>query len=67
VKIVGPAEKLCIAQNLWTPFKNTYHFLVGEGYGNPGDAPPAVLGLGLVSADSVTGGGSAKTIHTASS
>ena len=59
-------EKMGIAQNLGTPFKNTYDFLVGEGYGKPETRRLPYADFGLVSVNAVTGGGSVQTVHTAS-
>jgi hypothetical protein len=59
-------EKMGIAQNLGTAFKNTYDFLVGAGYGKPETRRLPYADFGLVSVNAVTGGGSVQTVHTAS-
>lgn len=46
--------------------KNTYDFLVGQGYGEPETRRPPYADYGLVSTLDITGSGTQQTVHTAS-
>jgi len=59
-------EKMGIAQMLPDGAKNTYDFLVGQGYGKPETRRLPYADYGLVSINAITGSGSVQTISTAS-
>jgi len=59
-------EKMGIAQMLPDGAKNSYDFLVGQGYGKPETRRLPYADYGLVSMQAVTGSGTQQTIATAS-
>ena len=59
-------EKMGIAQNIGTPFKNTWDFLVAQGYGKPETRRLPYDDYGLITIAAVTGSGVAQTVATAS-
>jgi hypothetical protein len=59
-------EKMGIAQNLGTPFKNTWDFLVSQGYGKPETRRLPYDDYGLITIAAVTGSGVAQAVATAS-
>ncbi|MSV28107.1 MAG: hypothetical protein EXQ52_05105 [Bryobacterales bacterium] len=59
-------EKMGIAQNIGTPFKNTWDFLVAQGYGKPETRRLAHDDYGLITSAPITGNGVAQAVATAS-
>ncbi|MBZ5596020.1 MAG: hypothetical protein LAP39_27575 [Acidobacteriia bacterium] len=59
-------EKMGIAQSLPTAFKNTWDFLVGQGYGKPETRRLPYDDYGLVTTAAITGSGVAQAVATAS-
>ena len=59
-------EKMGIAQNLGTPFKNTWDFLVAQGYGKPETRRLPYDDYGLITIAAITGSGVAQAVATAS-
>ena len=55
-----------IAQNLGTPFKNTWDFLASQGYGKPETRRLPYDDYGLITIAAVTGSGVAQAVATAS-
>jgi hypothetical protein len=59
-------EKMGIAQNIGTPFKNTWDFLVAQGYGKPETRRLPYDDYGLITTAPITGSGVAQAVATAS-
>jgi hypothetical protein len=59
-------EKMGIAQNIGTPFKNTWDFLVAQGYGKPETRRLPYDDYGLAAIAPITGSGVAQAVATAS-
>ncbi len=59
-------EKMGNAESLGTPFKNTWDFLVSQGYGKPETRRLPYDDYGLVTIAPITGSGVAQAIATAS-
>jgi hypothetical protein len=59
-------EYMGIAQNTGTPFKNTWDFLVAQGYGKPETRRLPHDDSGLITIAAVTGSGVAQAVATAS-
>ncbi len=57
-------ETLGIAQNIGTPFKNTWDYLVAQGYGLPETRRLPYNDYGLITSVAITGSGSQQTIQT---
>ena len=59
-------EKMGIAQSIGTPFKNTWDFLVSQGYGKPETRRLPYGDYGLITTAPITGIGVAQALATAS-
>jgi hypothetical protein len=59
-------EKMSIAQNIGTPFKNTWDFLVAQGYSKPETRRLPYNDYGLITIAPITGSGVAQAVATAS-
>ena len=59
-------EKMGIAQSIPTPFKNTWDFLVSQGYGKPETRRLPYDDYGLVTTAPITGSVDAQALATAS-
>jgi hypothetical protein len=59
-------EKMGIAQNIGTPFKNTWDFLVTQGYGKPETRRLPYDDYGLITTAPIAGSGAAQAVATAS-
>jgi len=59
-------EKMGIAQSIPTAFKNTWDFLVGQGYGKPETRRLPYDDYGIVTIAAITGSGVAQAVATAS-
>ena len=57
-------EKMGIAQNIGTPFKNTWDFLVAQGYGKPETRRLPYDDYGLITIAPITGSGAAQAVAT---
>ena len=59
-------ETMGIAQNLGTPFKNTWDSLVAQGYGLPETRRLPYNNYGLITSAAITASGAQQTIQTTS-
>ena len=61
-----PLEFMGIAQNMGTPFRNTYDDLVAAGYGKPATRRLPYDDFGIIIPGAITAGGAPQTVSTAS-